>query len=273
MPELPEVELVVRGLLKEVKGLVCLKWDVFEGVRTLRDNPFLELKNWNGCTILDIRRKGKYIIFDFDKAPSLISHLRMTGSWKIRENLKKESHDCLFCELSDGRFLFFNDVRTFGTLTDLLSPLEKLGWDALNDLPDKKDDFYSLLTCFSRPLKSFLMDQKRLSGLGNIYVNEALFRSRLSPFRLTSSLSYFDSCRLCENIVVVLNDSIRCGGSTIRDYVGVFGEKGGFSQKYFVYGREGGKCLICDTLIQKVNFCGRGTFFCMCCQSVKEGGV
>lgn len=270
MPELPEVEIVVQGLLRFVCGQKCQRW-VVPSYSTLLKSLDFNISHWNGKRLVDVQRKGKYILFLFDEASPLLSHLRMTGRWEIRCEGRMERHDRLLCQLENKKWLVFNDVRQFGTLTNSLTALDRLGQDALTEV--NQQSFSQQLKCSSRPIKNFLLDQSRVAGLGNIYVNEILFRSKVSPFLKVSDVSASQVERLYKEMLLVLKEAIECGGSTIKDYVNLMGQKGWFSQNYFVYQREGQPCLICQDKICKVQLSGRGTFFCLQCQTIERGRV
>jgi formamidopyrimidine-DNA glycosylase len=274
MPELPEVE-TVRATLKRI--LVGLK---IEQVITPYPNIIKmnldEFRNKiNNQEFKDIRRFGKYLLFDLDEY-TLVSHLRMEGKYFIRENLSETTkHEHVIFLLSNGQYLSYHDVRKFGTMELVLrgeekklQSLKKLGFEA-NQVDINVDDVCSLIQKKDRPIKSVLLDQSILTGLGNIYVDETLFRSRINPEEKAKNLSFEEIDKIIKNAKKVLDKAIELGGTTIRTYQSSLGVDGRFQNELQVHTHVGKNCPICNDIIQKIKVGGRGTYFCPTCQKRK----
>jgi len=267
MPELPEVENVRLTLQN-----ILPKGSRFKNVQLNRPDlrfPFPDklAEKLKGQTLLDIRRRAKYLVFETEKY-FLISHLGMTGSWRALE--AAETHDHLVWEFENAPTLVFNDPRRFGFISLYEKSVTPSHFVDLGPEP-LSDDFHAdYLFQVSRkkntPLKSFLLDQKTVAGLGNIYVCEALFMSGLKPTRKAQSLKQVESVRLVKAIKEILKQAIKAGGSTIRDYKNAEGKSGEFQQRFRVYGREGENCRKCRKPIRMIRQSGRSTFWCSQCQ-------
>lgn len=274
MPELPEVETVARGLDQRIAG------DTIESVwlgskpEPLK-SPAAEIEAaLQSRTISRVRRVGKHIVFDLEAtakhkrhsstiASQWIVHLGMTGSLRVsapEQEIEKHTHAIL--KLSSGRELRFIDPRRFGRL----SVIEKFEAPGLEPLQISFEDFAALFRGRKTPIKSALLNQKLLSGVGNIYADEALFRAGIRPRRRAASLSRDELKRLHAALKKVLNEAIRLGGSSISDYVDADGEEGFFQLKHRVYGREGKPCLVCKTPIKRIVIAGRSSHYCPHCQ-------
>ena len=274
MPELPEVETIVRGLKSELVG---------QRVKEFRFlSPHLEKEQlpgsfqpatYKGRKILDIRRRGKMIIIEFEGRLGWLVHLKMTGQLFLTEperKIDKHTHALLkFYRLK--KELRFRDIRKFGFLNCLdLTQIEgKIGND-LGPEPLEIDlaSFKGLLkTHGKKRLKNWLLDQKIIAGIGNIYSDEILFRAELNPFRLAGSLTDREATRLYRAMERVLKEAIALKGSSISDYIDASGERGRFQEHHRVYAREGRLCPRCrqeKIIRKKIN--GRSTFFCPGCQ-------
>lgn len=290
MPELPEVETVRCGLAPVVTGAKILSVTLHR--RDLRF-PFPEAfsERLVGQTIIELGRRAKYLLFYLSKNETILSHLGMSGSWRIEGDLLKEAssttkkfvkhdHFVMDIQAKDGKIyhLTYNDVRRFGFMllidTSKLyehSLLKKLG---IEPISNAFSGLY-LQKAFANKkisLKGVLLDQSIIAGLGNIYVCEALWRSRLSPQRGAYTLAsktirareYADS--LAQNIRNVISEAIVSGGSSLRDYMHVDGSLGYFQHSFSVYGREGKGCLQCGTPIIRILQLGRSSFYCSQCQ-------
>jgi formamidopyrimidine-DNA glycosylase len=267
MPELPEVENVRRSLKRIVPA----------GARSRRltlHRPDLRFpfplglsEKLVGERLLDIHRRAKYLIFETDRF-WLLSHLGMTGSW--RELSTPALHDHLEWEFENGPTLVFNDPRRFGfvSLHDKSRKLD--AFEALGPEPLEEDFDAEYLLRISRgklqPLKSFLLDQKNVAGLGNIYVCEALFLSGLSPFKKARQLKLENCRKIVKSVRKILLSAIDAGGSTIRDYKNAEGKSGAFQNGFRVYGRDGEACRKCRGPIRIRRQAGRSTFWCATCQ-------
>lgn len=274
MPELPEVETIARGLNQRVTG------DVIESVwlgskpeplksSAAEIDAALQFK-----TISGVRRVGKHIVFDLvladnGKRPAAktesqwIVHLGMTGSLRVcPQNAEVEKHTHAILRLNSGRELRFVDPRRFGRL----SVIEKFEAPGAEPLQIAFEDFAVLFRHRKTPIKSALLNQRLLSGVGNIYADEALFRAGIRPRRRAASLTRDELRRLHSALKKVLKEAIRLGGSSISDYVDADGEEGFFQLKHRVYGREGEPCHVCTTPIKRIVIAGRSSHYCPHCQ-------
>ena len=273
MPELPEVETVRTGLEQ-----ILRKHPVIEKIELRRpDIRFVIPKELPatllGARISGVRRRAKYLLFDTEKGV-LLNHLGMTGSWRV---LKPEEpadiHDHCYLHLSGGVRLAFRDPRRFGIIDLILlgqeaehPRLKLLGPEPL----DTEKFTAAILFAQSRrrtiPIKAFIMDQKIVVGVGNIYASEALFRSGIRPARAAGRMTQAEARKLVDTCRTILLESIRAGGSSIRDYKNADGEAGAFQDSHYVYNREGEECRICRTEIRAKVIGGRSTFWCSKCQ-------
>ncbi|HEX3741716.1 MAG TPA: bifunctional DNA-formamidopyrimidine glycosylase/DNA-(apurinic or apyrimidinic site) lyase [Terriglobales bacterium] len=274
MPELPEVETVARGLDQRIAGdTIELVW-LGSKPEPLK-SPAAEIEAaLQSRTISRVRRVGKHIVFDLEAtakhkrhsstiASQWIVHLGMTGSLRVsapEQEIEKHTHAIL--KLSSGRELRFIDPRRFGRL----SVIEKFEAPGLEPLQISCEDFAALFRGRKTPIKSALLNQKLLSGVGNIYADEALFRAGIRPRRRAGSLNRDELKRLHAALTKVLKEAIRLGGSSISDYVDADGEEGFFQLKHRVYGREGKPCLVCKTPIKRIVIAGRSSHYCPHCQ-------
>ncbi|MGD6833321.1 DNA-formamidopyrimidine glycosylase [Sutcliffiella halmapala] len=273
MPELPEVETVRKTLLQLVQG------KKIEAVRVLwpkmvkePDDVALFEHMLVGQTIQTIGRRGKFLLFYLDDY-CMVSHLRMEGKYGLYqkdEPFNKHTH--VFFNFEDGTELRYQDVRKFGTL-HLYRKGEELKAKSLASLgPEPFDEGFSLagfketLYKKKRNIKAVLLDQTVVVGLGNIYVDEALFRAGIHPERFANSLSDQELETLQKEIVLTLQEAVDKGGSTIRSYINSQGQIGMFQLELFVYGRKGEPCKKCGTEIEKSVVAGRGTHTCPICQ-------
>lgn len=273
MPELPEVETVRKGLeklvLKATIESVDVYWDrIISG--PIEPTEFKSILM--GEKIIELDRRGKYIIIRF-KQWALVSHLRMEGKYEVEESsepLKKHTH--VVFHLTDGRDLRYLDVRKFGrmTLVPIGEEFTATGIKLLGPEPTietfDEATFYKTLQTKKRAIKPLLLDQKIVAGLGNIYVDEALFLAKIHPLRTANSLRKIEVSQLHESIIKVLGDAVEAGGTTIRTYQNALGEAGSFQVKLSVYGKKGMPCVRCGTPIEKIKVAQRGTHFCPNCQ-------
>jgi formamidopyrimidine-DNA glycosylase len=265
MPELPEVETVARELRKSILNREIVNIEAI-WKKSFENRCKAEL---TGQKIVSISRKGKYLIFNLFTS-SLIVHLRMTGQLLYRENDHPENvtdYTRVILKLNNG-MLLFKDVRKFGRIYHIENPVEFLahvGPDALDKIVTP-DYFIKVLRSGKMSIKAFLMSQKHISGMGNIYTDEALFLSGIHPAVFTNKISKPKALKLYRNMLFVLNESIKNMGSTISDYRDPAGNKG-LNQFYFnVYKQAGKLCKKCGAVIEKIKFAGRGTHFCPNCQ-------
>lgn len=270
MPELPEVERCVRRLRIQWEGRQVTNFQFLsEGLRS----PFPQiLKHLSApLHIRHVLRKGKYIIFEGQKqGEGFVLHLGMSGNLRmVRKNLyKPRQHDHCVIEGNHDKVMVFKDVRRFGslqTLQDAQRVLDALGICALTELTPQK--LMALTKNLRGPIKPFLLNQEKISGLGNIYANEALFRAGIHPERPAKSLSIEEHIRLVESIRAILEEAIDKGGSSIRDFKSVEGQRGGFQRRHQVYNKLNRPCLNgCGGRIKRITQAGRSSFFCPSCQ-------
>lgn len=271
MPELPEVEtirqqlkaLIIGRKIIDIKVLYppIVKIDLDEFKKRLIQEE-----------IMDLDRYGKYLIFKF-KEDALVSHLRMEGKYYIRLSLRElTKHDHIIFFLDNGRYLTYHDVRKFGTMELVkkdhvfdLKSIGKLGPEA-NDPSLNPKAIYKKIKASSRPIKSLLLDQTIVCGLGNIYVDETLFLSQIHPEKKGHSLRFKDVLYLLDNARKVLKKAIALGGTTIRTYHSTFGIDGLFQNELNVHTKKGQACPICQDTILKIRVGGRGTYYCPNCQ-------
>ncbi|MEW5785015.1 MAG: bifunctional DNA-formamidopyrimidine glycosylase/DNA-(apurinic or apyrimidinic site) lyase [Bacillota bacterium] len=271
MPELPEVEVIRRGLepLLAAKTFAAPRILFAGSIRHPSAAQFR--RRLPGRRIDGLGRIGKYLIIGLD-CGELVVHLRMTGRLVFLERGKPPArHLRAALPFSDGSMLYFSDMRKFGGLWLLesaaerdLTGLGRLGPDIYEQVDRHRFEVLMRSRCRAR-LKPLLLDQRFVAGLGNIYVDESLFRSRLHPCRAVSTLSREEIARLYEAIRSVLEEGIGCGGTSARDYVDARGEQGDFQNRLSVYGHKGRLCN-CGTAVTRITVAGRGTYYCPQCQ-------
>ena len=276
MPELPEVETVMRGLAKVLDGQVIRQAAVNrEGLRWAF--PAGLAQKLTGARVTGFRRRAKYMLMRLDGGDSVLIHLGMSGRMIITPegvNTPPPKHEHLVMVTASGQRVGFVDPRRFGAV-DLMRTAEEDQHKLLAGLgPEPLDEAFDArvlgeaLAGKKTPIKAALLDQRIVAGLGNIYVSEALFRAEISPTRLAGAVSTAGVKRLAAAIKDVLNQAINHGGSTLRDYVQADGELGGFQDLFLVYDREGEPCPRCasKSAITRIVQAGRSTFFCARCQ-------
>jgi formamidopyrimidine-DNA glycosylase len=285
MPELPEVETVVRDLRPLLAGrTIC-------GVRQSKQKLRLPWKaKWNaaviGTRIEAIRRRGKWIVVELeglvaqDTSPRLIIHLGMTGQFTaVPASTPLPDHLHLVFELEGGHELRFRDTRRFGSATFCVDETAVAAFFINNGLGPEPfgldaDYFRTFVRGTTRNLKAILLDQSFVAGVGNIYADESCFLAKLHPARKGKTLKPEECDRLREAVETVLTKSIESRGSTIRDYIGGSGLRGGFQNEFAVYGRTGEACTVCGTAVKCVRLAGRSSHFCLVCQplgAVRKG--
>ncbi len=267
MPELPEVETIVRGLDQRVAG------DAIESVwigskrQPLKSPAGVIAATLEGKRIARVRRVGKHIVFDLEgdaQAAQWIVHLGMTGRMVVSEpaaEIAKHTH--LIAKLSSGRELRFIDPRMFGKLSVVAGGFDPGG---VEPLEVNEERFVALFRGRKTPIKNALLNQKLLRGVGNIYADESLFRAGIRPRRRASTITREQFGKLHRAVREVLREAIALGGSSISDYVDADGEEGFFQFQHRVYGREGGSCLVCGTAIRRIVLAGRSSHYCSKCQ-------
>jgi formamidopyrimidine-DNA glycosylase len=280
MPELPEVETIARGLHKRVAGDTIQSVWLGEKPEPFKSRPEEIAEVLEHARIVQVRRVGKHIVFDLERARrgtkrripqgQWVVHLGMTGRMQVTtpdEEVARHTHAIV--KLASGREVRFVDPRRFGRLavvtTDSHAPS---GFAAPGDEPldSQAERFIELFRRRKTPIKSALLNQKLLSGVGNIYADESLFRAGIRPRRRAASLTRDQLRKLHAAVQEVLREAIALGGSSINDYVDADGEEGFFQLQHRVYGREGDPCLVCGTPVKRIVIAGRSSHYCSHCQ-------
>ena len=274
MPELPEVETTRLGLLPHLKGQKIRALIVREKRLRWQVPDFLP-ERLSGQTVLDIARRGKYLLFDCRNGKDsghLLIHLGMSGSLRIFDRpLKPGKHDHVDIVLENGVHIRLTDPRRFGAMlwidgaVDAHPLLKGLGLEPLSDA-FTGDYLFQASRGKKAPIKQFLMNSHIVTGIGNIYANEALYHAGIHPKRVTGTVSRQRYTRLVKSIRDTLNRAIKAGGSSIRDFVGSNGETGHFQLDCRVYGREGLPCRRCTAPIRSLRQGQRSSFYCPRCQ-------
>jgi formamidopyrimidine-DNA glycosylase len=299
VPELPEVETIARGLDTRVAGDTIESVWIGSRKQPLKSTAGLIVSTLEGKRIIRVHRAGKHIVFDLEgesqasqtlalptkkgkrnskvrgqtrQAASLqrsaqwIVHLGMTGRLVICDSATEiAKHTHLIAKLASGRELRFIDPRMFGKLSVHLHPG---GFDpgGVEPLEVSEQQFIALFRRRKTPIKSALLNQKLLRGVGNIYADESLFRAGIRPRRRAAAITREQLGKLHRAVREVLREAIALGGSSISDYVDADGEEGFFQLQHRVYGREGEPCLVCATAIRRVVLAGRSSHYCANCQ-------
>ena len=284
MPELPEVETIRRGLQRKIKNKQIK--EIVVNVDKILKKPYLGefITKLKGKKVKKVDRRGKYIIINLDSKEKLIIHLGMTGlliypynenSKEIEEGEIKAKHNHLIFTFTDDTQLVFNDVRRFGKIflvsnLDEVESITKLGVEPLDNYFTEEVFIQILSKKKKSKIKPFLMDQKFITGLGNIYANEVLYRSNIHPLRLIFSLNKEEIKSLHQQIKLVLSEAIELRGSTVADeaYRDSDGKKGEFIKKLQVYDRKGEPCIKCGSPIEVIRINGRSSFICPQCQKL-----
>jgi formamidopyrimidine-DNA glycosylase len=277
LPELPEVETVRKTLenlvLNKTIEQITIRWPKMIKNPTEIDQFIDALK---GQTIKEIGRRGKFLIFYTD-VYALVSHLRMEGKYAVYSKDEPfDKHTHVVFHFTDGTDLRYKDVRKFGTM-HLFKKGTEFEAPPLIDLgPEPFSEGFTLdyliqkLQKTNRKIKPTLLDQKIVVGLGNIYVDEALFRAKIHPETIANVLNIEQLLKLHQEIIKTLSEAVQKGGSTIRSYINSQGEIGMFQLELLVYGRKGESCKDCGQDLEKTVVGGRGTHFCPNCQPLEE---
>jgi formamidopyrimidine-DNA glycosylase len=287
VPELPEVETVCRQLDPELGGRVIERLEVLDSRWCRPMAPATLARRVKGATIEGLGRRGKYLLLGLDGARTLVMHLRMTGNLVLVEGERKldpsEGRRLYEAErstsarhlrarftLDDGRQLWFTDPRRFGEAfliddADLDARFAKLGVEPFSDA-FTPEALGAMTAGRAVPLKSFLLDQAGVAGVGNIYADEALFRARLHPLSPAGSMKPEHHVALRDAVVAALEAGIAGGGASIDDYRDGRGEKGTMQDEFLVHTREGEPCPRCDGEIVRIVVSGRSTYYCPSCQ-------
>ncbi len=271
MPELPEVETVRKALKSQIQDRIINSVDVLYDkiIEYPNVSDFKEkIKNQK---INDINRKGKWLIFELDDY-CMLSHLRMEGKYFIKESEPILKHEHVIFNLDDGTTLRYNDTRKFGKMhliekqnLYIQKPLNELGlepWDENLDSDFLKDKYSNK----NLPIKTVLLDQSIITGIGNIYADEILFLSKINPLKKAKVLKKKELDNIIKYTKDVLNRAIEAGGTTIRSYESSEGVHGRFQTNLLVHNREKKQCPECGKTIVKIRVNGRGTYYCSNCQ-------
>ncbi len=281
MPELPEVETVRRGLVPAMEGRRIahvtlnrpdLRWP-------LPENMAARLE---GARVERLRRRSKYILADLDTGESLLIHLGMSGRMLVSgimlggyhfEHPAPEKHDHVVLDMEGGARVTFNDARRFGAMDLVRTDREAAHWLLAGLGPEPLGNDFSEAYLIARlherksPVKTVLLDQHVVAGLGNIYVNEVLFRAGIDPRRQAARIAAKRIGQIVPLVREVLSEAIEAGGSSLRDHRQASGKLGYFQHTFRVYDREGEPCPVCGTPIRRIVQSGRSSFFCPSCQS------
>ncbi len=284
MPELPEVEIVRRGLKTKILGETIEKVEIFREQSIGYPKPKSFAALLVGKTFTDVSRRGKYLFLHLDKKNAdepayLIVHLRMSGRLLLVEknDVAKKKFRFLRVQmlLNSRRLLCFEDMRVFGRLYYISSAKDldraipsysRLGAEPLEDLTAKQ-----LLALFKnrrQVIKSALLDQSLIAGIGNIYADEILFQAGIHPLTPAGEISSKQTKILSRVIPLTLNRAIELGGSSIKDFVDTGGVNGNYQQKSLVYGRTNKLCTVCQAKIERIKIAGRSAHFCPSCQCI-----
>ncbi|KTC66445.1 formamidopyrimidine-DNA glycosylase (plasmid) [Legionella adelaidensis] len=270
MPELPEVETTKRGIAPYLKNKVIDKIIVRQDKLRVEVTPRLH-ELCSGQTIVDIHRRGKFLILQLTRG-SILIHLGMSGHLYLSQQSDLKKHDHIDLCLKNGTILRYNDPRRFGLWVYVTeNPAHSLHLKNLGPEPLSSDFNSQYLFLQSRNrkqcIKSFLMNNTTVVGVGNIYATESLFLAGIHPQKMAGMLTPKECDNLCEQIKSVLLAAIHAGGTTLKDFLSVEGKPGYFSHSLRIYGKENQPCSQCNTPIKKVTIAGRSSAFCPHCQS------
>ncbi len=273
MPELPEAETIVRGLRPAIVGHRIRRAEVVHA-DVLRQPVRTFTRGVKDRTFQAVERRGKNITMVLDSGAVLAVNLGMTGNLlpfpEPPPPPRRPTHPTVIFRLHGGGVLYFNDTRRFGTVECLSSDQWSARSDAMGPEPlERGFTVHRLMEGLARsksPARSWLLDQRKVAGIGNIYANEALYLAGVHPRRPARSIEASEAALLHEGIRDVLREAIRAGGTTIRDYRNAEGGSGEFARQLHVYGRDGEPCADCGAEIQRIVFGNRSAFFCPTCQ-------
>lgn len=273
MPEMPEVETICRSLCEKLTGRTISNVDVLLPRLIKWPAPYEFQAVVSKKTIIELKRRGKYLLFYLEDAMIMIVHLRMTGRLQyVTKDMARDKYARIIFCLDNGDALIYADTRTLGTLYALheeelwrISGLSQLGPEPLS-LEFTLDYFSDKIKRRQGKIKALLLDQKVIGGLGNIYVDESLAAAKILPERIASSLNEVETASLYHAINQVITEGIEHGGTTFRDYRDGEGKSGSHQNYLLVYGRKGQPCKTCGTPIEWKEVAGRGTHYCPYCQ-------
>ncbi|MBA7637241.1 Formamidopyrimidine-DNA glycosylase [subsurface metagenome] len=271
MPELPEVETIIRDLEKKVKGKKIKEVIIKERKLIKSPPPEKFKKGLQGRKLIAFERRGKFLIISLDSGKKLVIHLKLTGMLiHCPESRPLLNHTRIIFLFPGKTHLRFNDLRKFGELylvdsEERIKGIKKLGPEPLG----KKFSlslFQEMLSQKKTKIKPLLMDQKFLAGIGNIYASESLYKAKIHPQRAASALTKEEVGKLYKSLREILKEAIKYRGSSVDSYRDVGGKKGDYEACLKVYGRKGKPCYNCGKPVKRIELGGRGTFFCPNCQ-------
>ncbi len=273
MPELPEVETIRQSLLNRILNHKIIKVNRITNLKLKQHIP-INIELIERAIILSVERRSKYLIIKLDNKVNLIIHLGMSGKLLIKDHdYFPQKHDHFSIKLDNNLNLIYNDPRRFG-LIDICDEAQMNEYSLFKNLGVEpfSSNFTTdyLINKFKnkkQPIKLTIMDNNILVGVGNIYASESLFLSKIPPLKPANQLLHHEVDLLRKNIITVLNNAIMHGGSSLKDYSNINGEKGYFQNNFYVYGRIGQNCKICCSEIKKLVLGGRSTFYCHNCQN------
>jgi formamidopyrimidine-DNA glycosylase len=267
MPELPEVETIRRQLAPFLEGRTLTRVEILDSRWTRPDPPEPEAEDMTGAVVRRLDRRGKYLIWVLSQERYLLVHLRMTGAL-LYDPVPEPLHTRVRFELDDGHRIAYVDPRRFGTghLLHGTAQCDAYLAERLGPEPLTPEFTVEYLRRAARgrnaPIKPFILDQRRIAGVGNIYADEALFRARIHPLRPAGRLTTAQWEALHDGIEAALSDGIAAKGASIDDFRHVDGARGSFQDRFLVHQREGKPCPHCGTIIEKIVVGGRGTYLC-----------
>lgn len=271
MPELPEVQVVINYLKQNVLNKKIIKIDIFLPKLLKNINVQKFRKELIDSSFSNIIRKGKYLIFILDNKKIMLAHLRMEGKFNFEEKLQKQKHDHLIFYFDDNSFLKYNDSRQFGTihffdnLDECLNSkvLNKIGIDPFSS-DFNIDTIYPLVKNSHKKIKTFLLDQSFIAGIGNIYANEICFHAKIDPSSIVSKIPKNKWNEIISLTKIILEESIKYNGTTIHTFSFNKWETGSYQEKLLIHGKK--NCPKCHNNIKRYKINGRGTYSCEKCQ-------
>lgn len=271
MPELPEVETLVAGLKPHVIGKTIRKVNVFRPLPILPLKPTEFIRALESKKIVDLTRRAKYLIFHLKPELYLLTHLRMTGKFLLKNHLKLPGkHHRIWFHLGKKKLLVFEDVRCLGKmeLATKVTMCQKLSLLGVEPLSKKLNVAYFHKCCNKtlRPIKVVLMDQRKIAGIGNIYASEILFQAGIHPERQAKFLTHIERKQIIQAIKSILKKAIQLQGTSVANFRLVDNKMGEFQNFLNVYGKAGQPCPKCDRSIERIVQYQRSTFFCPQCQ-------
>ncbi|MCJ2165216.1 MULTISPECIES: bifunctional DNA-formamidopyrimidine glycosylase/DNA-(apurinic or apyrimidinic site) lyase [unclassified Pseudodesulfovibrio] len=270
MPELPEVEVIARGLDRTLHGRSVITAEV-PGLTRLSECAETLVPKTLGRTFARVYRRAKVLLIEMDDGSTMAFHLKMTGRVVHGPRRPVHKHDRILFMLDDGTQLTFSDMRKFGYVCSF-TPQELEDWDFLakvgpEPLETSPEDLAGRIKGRNTAVKGLLLNQSVVAGVGNIYADESLFRAGIHPQTKGSRIGKDRAVRLFTELQAVLQQAINENGSSISDYVNAHGDAGAFQNSFNVYGRKGQKCKECGSTLQAVKVAGRTSTFCPECQS------